>query len=317
MKLVSLSRLKSASLQSLFQEEKEEWRKNLRWDYSEPLRIICNLVDAVSLSGFVALRHSTPAGYVFYLEEGGNGLIGDCYVSSGSSGLGVEEALMNVAVETLKTNQWIDRIESQFVSFRSWASEGFFNRHGFTSYERHFMMRDCSKPLGSAASCDVELTSWDASNLETAAQLTAQAYNEIIDREISFHYQSLEGCRNFLAGIIEKPGCGRFMKDASFCAWHRPTGDLAGFVLTSWVSPLNGHVPQVLVSQKFQGRGIGTRLLNQAIAALQSRRYSTVSLSVTAENKPAYRLYQRFEFDILVRFQTFVWKRRAETRRIA
>ncbi len=317
MELVPLSRFKSQVLQSLFQEEKEEWTKNLRWDYSEPLQIICNLVDAMSLSGFVALKHGMPAGYVFYLEEDGNGLIGDCYVSSSSSGLGVEEALMNVAVEALKTNQRIDRIESQFVSFRSWPSESFFNRHGFNCYERYFMIRDCGKPLGSATSGDVELRSWDASNLETAAQLTAQAYNEIVDREISFHYQSLQGCRNFLGGIIEKPGCGRFMKEASFCAWHRPTGDLAGFILTSWVSLLNGHIPQVLVSQRFQGRGIGSRLLNQAIAVLQSKRYRSVSLSVTAENKAAYRLYHKFQFDILIRFQTSVWKRRTESRRIA
>jgi ribosomal protein S18 acetylase RimI-like enzyme len=301
----------------LFQEEEEEWTKNLRWDYSEPMQIICNLIDAVSLPGFVALKEGEPAGYVFYLEEDRNGLIGDCFVSSGSSGLGVEEALMNITVETLKANSSIDRIESQFVSFRSWPGEGFFHRHGFSSYQRYFMMRDCGKRISLEASGDVELTSWDVSNLETAARLTAQAYDQIIDREISFNYQSPQGCWNFLTGIIEKPGCGRFMKDASFCAWHRPTGEMVGFILTSWVSPFNGHIPQVLVSQRFQGRGIGSRLLNRAIAALQSKRYQTVSLSVTAENKPAYQLYQRFLFDILIRFQTSVWKRETEGRRIA
>jgi ribosomal protein S18 acetylase RimI-like enzyme len=317
MELIPLARFKSEALQSLFQEEKEEWAKNLRWDYSEPLQIICNLMDGLFLSGFVALKHGMPAGYVFYLEEDCNGLIGDCFVSGGSSGLGVEEALMNVTVETLKANPKIDRIESQFVSFRSWPCEGFFHKHGFSCYERYFMMRDCEKPTGLAVSGDIELKYWDVSNLETASRLTAQAYDEIIDREISFHYQSPRGCRNFLAGIIEKPGCGRFMNDASFCAWHRPTGEMVGFILTSGVSPLNGHIPQVLVSRRFQGTGIGRSLLNQAIAALKSKRYRTVSLSVTAENKPAYELYRRFQFDILIRFQTSVWKRQTVGRRIA
>jgi ribosomal protein S18 acetylase RimI-like enzyme len=317
MDLVPLCRIRSEALRSLFQEEREEWTKNLRWDYSEPLQIICGLIDAVSLAGFVAFKQGVPLGYVFYLEEDRNALIGNCFVSSDSSGLGVEEALMDVTVETLKANPRIERIESQFVSFRSWPDEGFFHRHGFDCYERYFMMRDCCKRIGLSANGEVELSSWDDSNLETAARLTAQAYDQIVDREISFHYQSIQGCRNFLTGIIEKPGCGRFLKDASFCAWYRPTGEMVGFILTSWVSPFNGHIPQVLVSQRFQGKGIGRRLLHQAIQALQSNGYRTISLSVTAENKPAYQLYQRFQFDILIRFQTSVWKRQTADRRIA
>src|SRR5262245_4824206 len=101
MELIPLSQFKSKALQDLFQEEKEEWTKNLRWDYSEPLQIISSLIDTLCLPGFVALKSGTPAGYVFYLEENRRGLIGDCFVSNGCSGLGVEEALMNVTVETL------------------------------------------------------------------------------------------------------------------------------------------------------------------------------------------------------------------------
>jgi hypothetical protein len=159
MELIPLSRFKSNALQDLFQEEKEEWTKNLRWDYSEPLQIISSLIDALCLPGFVALKSGTPAGYVFYLEESRRGLIGDCFVSNGCSGLGVEEALMNVTVETLKANRNVDRIESQFVSFKSWPCEGFFHRHGFSCYERYFMARDCNKLVGLSPLGDVELTS--------------------------------------------------------------------------------------------------------------------------------------------------------------
>ena len=177
------------------------------------------------------------------------------------------------------------------------------------------MARDCNKLVGLSPLGDVELTSWDMSDLETASRLTVQAYEQTIDQQISFHYQSLQGCRNFLGGIVEKPGCGRFMKDASFCAWHRSTGEMVGFILASVVSPLNGHIPQILVSQRFQGKGIGSRLLNQGIAALQSKSCRTVSLSVTAENKAAYELYRRFQFDILIRFRTSVWKRQTDGHR--
>jgi hypothetical protein len=121
MELIPLSRFKSKALQDLFQEEKEEWTKNLRWDYSEPLQIISSLIDTLCLPG-LSRQIWDSAGYVFYLEENAE-VIGDCFVSNGCSGLGVEEALMNVTVETLKANRNVDRIESQFVSFKSWPCE--------------------------------------------------------------------------------------------------------------------------------------------------------------------------------------------------
>jgi ribosomal protein S18 acetylase RimI-like enzyme len=313
MEIIALSRFRSPALEGLFQEENEEWVKNLRWDYGPSLQIIRGLVDAFALSGFVALTQGVPVGYLFYLEDSGTGLIGNCFVSRGSLGTGVEERLLNVAVEALKAKPKIIRIESQFISFRPWPCEGFFHRHGFSCYERYFMTRDCdTQTLVDLPQCDVRLQTWDSSNLEIASRQLALAYEQIIDREISFHYQSVRGCRSFLGGIIEKPGCGKFMQEASFGAWDSSTGEMVGFVLTSTVSPLNGHIPQIVVAKQFQGKGVGGWLLHHAIVALRLKRYRAVSLSVTAQNKSACELYRRFRFDILIRFQTSVWKRKTD-----
>jgi hypothetical protein len=115
------------------------------------------------------------------------------------------------------------------------------------------MARDCNKLVGLSPLGDVELTSWDMSDLETASQLTVQAYEQTIDRQISFHYQSLQGCRNFLGGIVEKPGCGRFMKDASF-ALAPLDGRWSIYSCFGCVASQR-HIPQILVSQRFQGKG--------------------------------------------------------------
>src|SRR6516225_2818534 len=112
MEIIALSRFRSPALEGLFQEENEEWVKNLRWDYGPSLQIIRGLVDAFALSGFVALTQGVPVGYLFYLEDSGTGLIGNCFVSRGSLGTGVEERLLNVAVEALKAKPKIIRIES-------------------------------------------------------------------------------------------------------------------------------------------------------------------------------------------------------------
>ena len=159
------------------------------------------------------------------------------------------------------------------------------------------------------APSEIGISPWRDYDLEAAAQLTAYSYQNTIDREISFSYQSVQGCRDFLSNLIVKPGCGTFLRNTSFTAWHRPSKEMVGFVLTSCVSPTNGHIPQILVSPRYQGKGIGSYLLNHAIVALRSNQYRTVSLTVTAGNTSALDLYQRFHFGILLRFQTAVWRR--------
>jgi ribosomal protein S18 acetylase RimI-like enzyme len=309
MELLPLSKFKSLNFQNLFSELRENWAVNLRWDYGDPLRIICSLIDSSALSGFVVLKEGIPAGYTFYLEEGTNGLIGDCFVAKRHAGIGVEESLLDKTVEALRQNSNITRIESQFINFRSWPMERFFRQQGFRCYERYFMLSHCEGVTVGMVPNEIGLSPWQDYDLEAAAQLTAYSYQNTIDREISFSYQSVQGCRDFLSNLIVKPGCGTFLRNTSFTAWHRPSKEMVGFVLTSCISRMNGHIPQILVSPQFQGRGIGSYLLSHAIVALRSNQFRTVSLTVTAQNKPALSLYQRFDFGILLHFQTAVWRR--------
>ncbi|PYV92551.1 MAG: hypothetical protein DMG05_04220 [Acidobacteria bacterium] len=176
--------------------------------------------------------------------------------------------------------------------------------------ERYFMLRNCnSLDLRMLPPVGIELRPWEETNLDDAAQLTVHAYENIVDREISIHYESFDGCRNYLRNIISKLGCGSFVKNASFCALHLHSKQWIGFVLTSSVSSFNGQIPQVVVSPVFQGRGIGTHLLIRSIVALSTQQYRTISLSVTAKNKGAVTLYQRLNFNTLIRFHAAAWSR--------
>jgi len=68
------------------------------------------------------------------------------------------------------------------------------------------------------------------------------------------------------------------------------------------------HIGRVVVAPAFQGRGIGGRLLAQALRWLWQQGASRVTLNTQEENQRSRRLYSRFEFYPLGR-RVDVWER--------
>ena len=309
MELAPLSKLRSHVLKELLAEERDEWLRVLNWDYTEPQRILSTMVDMVALPGFVALENQKPIGYTFYVEETGRGLIGTCFVRREFEGKGVDEQLLNSVVSRLQTSGAIQRIESQFINFRNWEIDHFFKDRQFRRFERCFMVRKCQIDSRTPSPVEVELKPWSWQDLSSAAHLTADSYQNLIDREVTYHYHSVRDCQNFLSNIIFRPGCGTFLPEASYSAWDRQSNELTGFVLTSRISSQDGHIPQIVVSSKYQGRGVGSCLLRRALRYLAINGYETVSLTVTEKNTAAVSLYTRFAFSVHFRFPAFVWQR--------
>ncbi|HYU41320.1 MAG TPA: GNAT family N-acetyltransferase, partial [Vicinamibacteria bacterium] len=87
-----------------------------------------------------------------------------------------------------------------------------------------------------------------------------------------------------------------------------PTGP-AGVVLSSHLSRTNGHICQVSVAPDAQGSGLGEVLMTSALAAFAKEGLATASLSVTFDNRRAYRLYQRLGFRLRKEFAAHAWVR--------
>lgn len=78
-------------------------------------------------------------------------------------------------------------------------------------------------------------------------------------------------------------------------------GNLAGF-LTAGISKglkFKEGSFDIYVKSGFRGKGIGERLMKEALGWFKSRRCRAVSLNVYSSNKEAKRFYEKFGFKLL------------------
>ena len=85
---------------------------------------------------------------------------------------------------------------------------------------------------------------------------------------------------------------------------------LLGFgFLTSLLSPRVGHITQICVQPRLKGQGLGYELLRRSLVALAEAGCRKVSLTVTAANLEAVRLYEHVGFEKVHSFPALVWER--------
>jgi len=310
MEIRPLRHFKSQELRNLFDQERQVWSRQLYWDYREPQRVISAMVDAGTLPGFVAMQDGGPIAYTFYVEVSRKGLLGGCFASKSAAPEGTEKRLLEESLAALMGNPIVERIESQFINFREWPIGRFFARKDFSQFNRCFMVRDCQINHSQRHLVTAEVKQLSLDDLDEMAKLTVNTYASVIDRTVTYHYQSVAECQEFLSNLVFRPGCGNFLPEASYSARDPRTKDLMGYVLTSRISPQDGHIPQIAVAPVHQGKGLGAELLGRAVRYLGLNGYQRVSLTVTESNLAALTLYERFGFAVHFRFPAFVWQRK-------
>jgi ribosomal protein S18 acetylase RimI-like enzyme len=149
---------------------------------------------------------------------------------------------------------------------------------------------------------------WSDQYQEPAAQLIATAYQGHVDSLINDQYRSVAGARRFLFNIVQYPGCGTFFKPASVAAFDRLTGRICGICLASLVMPYCGHITQICVAPWVRGSGVGYELLRQSLALLREAGCRKTSLTVTASNREAVKLYEDVGFTTIRKFCAYVWE---------
>jgi ribosomal protein S18 acetylase RimI-like enzyme len=308
MHILDLRQVHSRTLEPLFEEEARHWLDELHWDYRPSLDLIRKFIDARSLAGCVAVEDRQPAGYGFYVLEDHKGLIGDLFVSPHFPQLAITQKLLGEMLAVLRASPRLERIEAQLMPFGATLDPVLVSEQ-FRLHTRQFMLLDLPGARLSTlpVSDGLIIERWSDRAFDPCARLMQLAYANHVDGEINDQYRSEAGAVKFLRNIVILPGCGQFLPEASFVVRYR-TGDRPiGMVLTSRVAEGVGHTTQICVMPGYQGHGLGRHLMEASIQALRARRYRALSLTVTAVNAAAVRLYEHLGFRTIKTFAAGVW----------
>ena len=307
--LVDLWQVRAHELEPMLEDEIRTWRRQLDWDFHASADLVRRFVEVHALNGFALLAGDAAVGYAYFVCEEHKGLIGDLFLNEKFRTEENERRLLAAVVDQLLHTRGVRRIESQLMLSRAGQRRSLPAAPHVRSFERNFMMYDLrGEPLPQRTVGRVVFDRWSERRQDEAASLIAAAYRGHIDGEINDQYRSAEGARRFLYNIVQYPGCGTFFQPAAWIALDGGTGRMCGVSLTSMVAPEIGHVTQICTSPAARGTGVGYELLRRSLESMAEMGAEKVSLTVTAANEHAVRLYRSVGFEIVKRFPAFVWE---------
>jgi ribosomal protein S18 acetylase RimI-like enzyme len=310
MELVDLRRLTARDLEPLLEEECAAWLDELGWDFEKSADLVRRFVDMRALNGSALVENEQIAGYMYWVLEEDKGLIGDLYVRRDFRTVPRENMLIEAALEPIMLSPAVTRIESQLMMIACDTARPIPRASRATVFARNFMQIDLTRAaLGRGhVRRPMYVEKWHDHYGDAVAQLIASSYEGHIDSRINDQYRSPAGARRFLHNIVQYPGCGTFYRPASFAAFDALTGRMCGVSLASIVAPDTGHITQICVAPSARGTGIGHELLRQSLTTLRELGCRVVSLTVTAANEDAGKLYERVGFQLLRQFPAYVWE---------
>lgn len=308
--LVELRRLRVEHFQPLLEEETARWRELLDWDFRPSADLVRRFVRMRALNGWGLVEGGRLIGYSYYVCEEAKGLIGDLYVARRRQAVELENLLLEAVLDSLFATPPIRRVEAQLMMLPSPFDRPVPRGRWLRKYARNFMVADLEAGGSLApgpAAARVRIERFTERFQEAAAQLIADAYRGHIDSEINDQYRTLSGARRFLSNIVHYPGCGSFFPPASLVAIDPQSGRLVGLSLSSLVAAQVGHITQICTAPEVRGQGVGYELLRHSLEVLARERCRKVSLTVTASNLEAVRLYERTGFKTQRTFAAYVW----------
>ncbi len=309
--IVELTSLTVAELAPLMEEEIAEWRRYFSWDFRPSADLLRRFLNLRSLFGYALRVGRTIVGYSYHVCEGRKGLIGDFYLRRDYADPSNEMMLLGAAVQGLMLVPGLQRIESQLLLLNAPPAQTLPFSRFLSRHERYFM------EIGQASvramkprlpSRPVTVLPWSDTFREETAHLMANSYHGHVDSEINDQYRTVAGARHFLMNIIQYPGCGHFSSKASIVAVDRKNGHVCGVSLASMVSETSGHVTQLCILPETRGTGLGYELMRQSMMRLLDLGCESISLTVTATNAEALRLYESVGFSVTSLFPALVWE---------
>ena len=320
--IIDIRRFEVKDFSPLLISESLAWNEKLHWDFGASLQIINACLREKRLSGYALVAENRIRGYCFFFYDGEKGLIGDLFVDPDLPRLTHAHELLEHAVETLLGTPGLRRVEAQLPHYELEELEPCFRPRQFQGYLRRFM----SLPLDnrpfwvgrkgrqpsleeSLLLSNLQVVPWDGSYDQEAAELLYYSYRRHVDADINDQYASVSGTTRLIENIVHHEGCGEFLSRISRMALHQTNRQLVGILAATNIRSHTAHIPQVAVASPYQGRGVGSLLMEAAFNDLAHEGFREVTLTVTDKNAGAARLYERAGFRTYKTFGAFVYNR--------
>ncbi len=306
-----LRQIRAELLEDVLAQETEQWRKSLQWDFRPSADLVRRFVQMHALSGYSLLVSGRPVGYTYFVCEERKGLIGDLFVMENYRTAESEKLLLGAALRNLMANGYVRRVESQLLMLETASPETLPANAYLQTFLRNFMVMDLvavAELPARAGKQKLAFENWMEFRQEEAAHLIAAAYHGHVDSNINDQYRSVNGARHFLLNIVQYPGCGTFFQPASWIAFDAVTRRACGLCLASLVASDVGHITQICAAPEAQGTGVGYELLRRALLSLSKHGCKSATLTVTASNAKAVKLYEDVGFRTMKQFSACVWE---------
>jgi ribosomal protein S18 acetylase RimI-like enzyme len=307
--LVPLDTAEPRLVEDLLNDELLAWKSELGWDYRDVQQILLSFINRKALPGYLAIEDRRPVGYAYFLAHAAKGVIGTVYCNGSRIPRKVVAGLLEAVVSTLRKNVFLQRIEAQVMPFHGVDLAEPFLQLGFCIYPRQFLELDLELfPSRREPGAEEEIVPWSPIHISGAARVAWLGYRSQVDARVCEDYGTESGCEGYLRSVVETPGCGIFLPEASYSALDS-RGMVCGFITVSRVSPTGAMIPQISILPSHQGRGLGRALMARALSALAAQGCKTVGLTVTVENRRAIEWYKREGFRLRKEFGAYVWQR--------
>jgi len=297
-------------LRGLLDEEAAHWDAELFWDFGAVRAAVAGGIERGTLGGRVVGDGTKAFAYSYYLGDGSRVILGSIYCARDQRGLGLEEHLVDAVIEDARRERGSGRVECQTLFCTDQAVGARFAAAGFTSRGRLYMLLDLrARPPHPVPPLPAgfQLRPIGRDDLHAAAEIVYRSHVSTLDAALNLTYATPSACRGFVDTLVLRAGCGRFDSEASRIVIG--SRGPAGVLIASRLSRTNGHICQISVVPEAQGHGLGLLLLAQALHGLDRQGLATATLSVTADNAPARRLYELFGFRTHREFGAHAWVR--------
>ena len=301
-----LTEVSSRDLRALLEEEVAYWGEELLWDFRDISAAVASSLDHRALSGYVIQDGPRSVAYGYYMLECERVILGSLFASAAFRQQGLEDGLLETLLLDAQRHPANDRVECQTLFSTLGSGLPYFAKAGFESRGRHYLVRELDGGMPALPRGFMPRT-FRRDDIARAAWIVHRSHQGSLDAALNLTYSTVASCRNFIETVVMREGCGRFEPEASLVA-EGPDGPW-GILLASRLSRTNGHVCQVSVLPEAQGQGLGAGLMAWALHALRREGMSAASLSVTVDNKAAYRLYERLGFRLHKEFAAHAWVR--------